>query len=103
MSLNSLFPRQHLMAGAVIAMACPFLFLWFERFLVSGLTTGSVMDKNGKSDEEAINIIKIMIVAATRCPPIGCIPINGIGILGFTALGIWHFNKWRAWLETPRC
>jgi multiple sugar transport system permease protein len=36
-------PRQHLMAGAVIATApVLFLFLWFERFLVSGLTAGSV-------------------------------------------------------------
>ena len=43
-SLNSSeVPRQHLMAGAVIATApVLFLFLWFERFLVSGLTTGSV-------------------------------------------------------------
>ena len=43
-SLNSSeVPRQHLMAGAVIATApVLFLFLWFEKFLVSGLTTGSV-------------------------------------------------------------
>ena len=43
-SLNSSeVPRQHLMAGAVIATApVLFLFLWLERFLVSGLTTGSV-------------------------------------------------------------
>ena len=43
-SLNSSeVPRQHLMAGAVIATApVLILFLWFERFLVSGLTTGSV-------------------------------------------------------------
>jgi multiple sugar transport system permease protein len=43
-SLNSSeVPRQHLMAGAVIATApVLFLFLWFERFLVSGLTAGSV-------------------------------------------------------------
>ena len=43
-SLNSSeVPRQHLMAGAVIA-TIPVLaiFLWFERFLVSGLTAGSV-------------------------------------------------------------
>ena len=43
-SLNSSeVPRQHLMAGAVIATV-PVLaiFLWFERFLVSGLTAGSV-------------------------------------------------------------
>ncbi|MEK9853618.1 MAG: carbohydrate ABC transporter permease [Rhodobiaceae bacterium] len=43
-SLNSSeVPRQHLMAGAVIATT-PVLviFLWFERFLVSGLTAGSV-------------------------------------------------------------
>lgn len=43
-SLNSSeVPRQHLMAGAVIAtvpVLC--LFLWFERFLVQGLTAGSV-------------------------------------------------------------
>ncbi len=43
-SLNSSeVPRQHLMAGAVIATApVLFLFLWFERFFVSGLTAGSV-------------------------------------------------------------
>ena len=43
-SLNSSeVPRQHLMAGAVIATV-PVLavFLWFERYLVSGLTAGSV-------------------------------------------------------------
>ena len=40
---SSEVPRQHLMAGAVIATApVLFLFLWFERFLVSGLTAGSV-------------------------------------------------------------
>ncbi len=43
-SLNSSeVPRQHLMAGAVIAtVPVLVLFLWFERFLVSGLTAGSV-------------------------------------------------------------
>ena len=43
-SLNSSeVPRQHLMAGAVVATApVMFIFLWFERFLVSGLTAGSV-------------------------------------------------------------
>ena len=43
-SLNSSeVPRQHLMAGAVI-VTIPVLviFLWFERFLVQGLTAGSV-------------------------------------------------------------
>ncbi len=43
-SLNSSeVPRQHLMAGAVIATV-PILviFLWLERFLVAGLTAGSV-------------------------------------------------------------
>ncbi|MEM7471731.1 MAG: carbohydrate ABC transporter permease [Pseudomonadota bacterium] len=36
-------PRQHLMAGAVIAtVPVLVLFLWFERFLVAGLTAGSV-------------------------------------------------------------
>lgn len=43
-SLNSSeVPRQHLMAGAVIATV-PVLaiFLWFEKFLVAGLTAGSV-------------------------------------------------------------
>ena len=43
-SLNSSeVPRQHLMAGAVVA-TIPILviFLWFERFLVQGLTSGSV-------------------------------------------------------------
>ena len=43
-SLNSSeVPRQHLMAGAVVAtIPVLVLFLWFERFLVSGLTAGSV-------------------------------------------------------------
>lgn len=43
-SLNSSeVPRQYLMAGAVVATV-PILviFLWFERFLVEGLTAGSV-------------------------------------------------------------
>jgi multiple sugar transport system permease protein len=43
-SLNSSeVPRQHLMAGAVVATV-PVLavFLWFEKYLVSGLTAGSV-------------------------------------------------------------
>ena len=43
-SLNSSeVPRQHLMAGAVIA-TIPILviFLWLERFLIQGLTSGSV-------------------------------------------------------------
>ncbi len=43
-SLNSSeVPRQYLMAGAVVA-TIPILviFLWFERFLVQGLTAGSV-------------------------------------------------------------
>jgi multiple sugar transport system permease protein len=43
-SLNSSeVPRQHLMAGAVVATV-PVLatFLWFERFLVAGLTAGGV-------------------------------------------------------------
>ena len=40
---SSEVPRQHLMAGAVVA-TIPILviFLWFERFLVQGLTAGSV-------------------------------------------------------------
>ena len=43
-SLNSSeVPRQHLMAGAVVAtLPVLFIFLWFERFLVAGLTAGSV-------------------------------------------------------------
>jgi multiple sugar transport system permease protein len=43
-SLNSSeVPRQHLMAGAVVAtVPVLFLFLYFERFLVAGLTAGSV-------------------------------------------------------------
>jgi len=40
---SSEIPRQHLMAGAVIAtVPVLVLFLWFERFLVTGLTAGSV-------------------------------------------------------------
>ena len=40
---SSEVPRQHLMAGAVIAtVPILALFLWFERFLVAGLTAGSV-------------------------------------------------------------
>ncbi len=43
-SLNSSeVPRQHLMAGAVIVtVPVLVLFLWFERFLVKGLTAGAV-------------------------------------------------------------
>ncbi|WP_417666435.1 carbohydrate ABC transporter permease [Roseibium sp.] len=40
---SSEVPRQHLMAGAVIAtLPVLAIFLWFERFLVQGLTAGSV-------------------------------------------------------------
>ena len=40
---SSEVPRQHLMAGSVIAtLPVLMLFLWFERFLVSCLTAGSV-------------------------------------------------------------
>ena len=36
-------PRQHLMAASVVAtVPVLFIFLWFEKFLVSGLTSGSV-------------------------------------------------------------
>ncbi|MEM1289231.1 MAG: carbohydrate ABC transporter permease [Pseudomonadota bacterium] len=43
-SLNSSeVPRQHLMAGAVVAtVPVLIVFLWLERFLVAGLTAGSV-------------------------------------------------------------
>ena len=43
-SLNSTeVPRQHLMAASVVAtVPVLFIFLWFEKFLVSGLTSGSV-------------------------------------------------------------
>jgi len=43
-SLNSSeVPRQHLMAGAVIVtVPVLFIFLWFEKYLVAGLTAGSV-------------------------------------------------------------
>ena len=43
-SLNSSeVPRQHLMAGAVIVtIPVLMIFLWFERFLVQGLTAGGV-------------------------------------------------------------
>ncbi len=40
---SSEVPRQHLMAGAVVAtLPVMVLFLWFERFMVQGLTAGSV-------------------------------------------------------------
>ena len=36
-------PRQHLMAASVVAtVPVLYIFLWFEKFLVSGLTSGSV-------------------------------------------------------------
>ena len=43
-SLNSSeVPRQHLMAGSVVAtVPVLVIFLWFEKYLVSGLTAGSV-------------------------------------------------------------
>ena len=43
-SLNSSeVPRQHLMAGSVVAtLPVLVIFLWFEKYLVSGLTAGSV-------------------------------------------------------------
>ena len=39
---SSEVPRQHLMAGAVVAIPVLVIFLWFEKYLVSGLTAGSV-------------------------------------------------------------
>ncbi|WP_342028608.1 carbohydrate ABC transporter permease [Bauldia litoralis] len=40
---SSEVPRQNLMAGAVVAtVPILMIFLWFERFLVQGLTAGSV-------------------------------------------------------------
>ena len=44
MSLNSSeVPRQHLMAGAVVStLPVLIIFLWAERFLIKGLTAGSV-------------------------------------------------------------
>ena len=47
MSLNSTeVPQQHLMAGAVIAtIPVMVIFLYLERFLISGLSTGGVRDK----------------------------------------------------------
>jgi len=36
-------PQQHLMAGAVIAtIPIMIIFIYLEKFLISGLTTGSV-------------------------------------------------------------
>ena len=46
MSLNSSeVPQQHLMAGAVIAnIPVMIIFLYLEKFLISGLSTGGVKE-----------------------------------------------------------
>ena len=52
-----------------------------------------------KRIEEAINIIKMNDRGGYTVPTNRLYPYQWNWDSGFTALGIWHFNKWRAWLE----
>ena len=49
--------------------------------------------------KEAINIIKNNDRGGYTVPTNRLYPYQWNWDSGFTALGIWHFNKWRAWLE----
>ena len=52
-----------------------------------------------KRIEEAINIIKMNDRGGYTVPTGRLYPYQWNWDSGFTALGIWQFNKWRAWLE----
>ena len=49
--------------------------------------------------EEAIGIIRMNDRGGYTVPTNRLYPYQWNWDSGFTALGIWHFNKWRAWLE----
>ncbi len=49
--------------------------------------------------QEAINIIKMNDRGGYTVPTNQLYPYQWNWDSAFTALGIWHFNKWRAWLE----
>ena len=49
--------------------------------------------------EEAIRIIRMNDRGGYTVPTNRLYPYQWNWDSGFTALGIWHFNKWRAWLE----
>ena len=49
--------------------------------------------------DEAIRIIKMNDRGGYTVPTNQLYPYQWNWDSGFTALGIWHFNKWRAWLE----
>ncbi len=49
--------------------------------------------------DEAIRIIKMNDRGGYTVPTNRLYPYQWNWDSGFTALGIWHFNKWRAWLE----
>ena len=49
--------------------------------------------------DESIRIIKMNDRGGYTVPTNRLYPYQWNWDSGFTALGIWHFNKWRAWLE----
>ena len=49
--------------------------------------------------EEAIKVLKMNDRGGYTVPTSRLYPYQWNWDSGFTALGIWHFNKWRAWLE----
>ena len=49
--------------------------------------------------EEAIRVIKMNDRGGYTVPTSRLYPYQWNWDSAFTALGIWHFNKWRAWLE----
>ena len=52
-----------------------------------------------KMIEEAINVLKENDRGGYTVPTSRLYPFQWNWDSGFTALGLWHFNKWRAWLE----
>ena len=49
--------------------------------------------------KEAINVLKENDRGGYTVPTSRLYPFQWNWDSGFTAMGLWHFNKWRAWLE----
>ena len=102
-SLNSSeVPRQHLMAGAVIAtLPVLVIFLWFEKYLVSGLTAGSVKGDGVTNllNEQAIAILKKNDRGGFTIPTARLYPFQWNWDSAFVALGLATYDLDRAWTE----
>ena len=79
-------PRQHLMICGCYKPVL-IIFLRFESYLVSGLTTGSV-----KGSKKAINVLKMNDRGDLRCQPAVSILISGTGTQ-VLQMGLWHLDK----------